>query len=388
MTSTPKKGPSASRRKAKTAPEKPREVGKDPSYDVFVFHPWDPEGQAERFLQILPKSGSVLLTSHDNPDPDALASCLALQTLIREKKGLTSRIAIGGLLGRAENRVMSLELDIDLHPIEMLLNKPWDAVVMVDAQPGSGNSNLPPKMPVTAVIDHHPLRRPLKSPFVDVRPEYGAVSTILVEYLGGQGLDWDAKLATALYYAIKSETADLGRGVCDADRRAHFALFDSIDWELLHRILKAEIPGDYFRLFPRGIELAKLYGSVVVSDLGEIPVPDAVAELAEFMLRHEDVKRSLVLGRYENQIVYSIRFTRSDLDAGMVASAIVKGYGTGGGHDQMAGGRIILNRSKRDRVAQIERTIINRFLRAVGGESFIPGVPLITKDTGKESTKS
>lgn len=350
--------------------------------------PWDPQGQAQRFLNALPTSGNVLLTSHDNPDPDALASCLALQTLIREKKGLNPRIAIGGILGRAENRAMSLELDLDLHPLEILLDKPWDAIVMVDAQPGSGNSNLPARMPITAVIDHHPQRRPLKAPFVDIRPQYGAVSTILVEYLKGQGFILDSKLATALYYAIKSETADLGRGVCEADRRAHFALFDSVDWELLHRILKAEIPGDYFQLFPRGIQLARLYGRTVVCDLGEIPVPDAVAELAEFLLRHEDVRQTLVLGRYEDQIVYSIRFTRSKLDAGIVASKIVKGYGTGGGHDQMAGGRIILNRATRNQADQIEKTILDRFLKAVGAHRFKPGRPLLAQDTEKETIES
>jgi nanoRNase/pAp phosphatase (c-di-AMP/oligoRNAs hydrolase) len=261
--------------------------------------------------------------------------------------------------------------------MDILEDKHWDAVVMVDAQPRSGNANLPKKMPVTAIIDHHPQRKNYRSPFVDIRPEYGAVSTILVEYLLGQNLKWDEKLATALFYAIKSETADLGRGICDADRMAYFALFDSVNWELLHNIVKAEIPGDYFQLFPKGIELSILYGNALVSNLGEIPVPDAVAEIADFMLRHERVKRSLVLGTYEDQLVFSIRFTPSNLDAGIVATNIAKGYGAGGGHDQMAGGRILLSRHKKSHVPIIERTIINRFLKSVGAYKHKPGKPLV-----------
>jgi len=190
--------------------------------------PWDPDGQSDKLLAVLPDSGSILLTSHDNPDPDALASCLALQALIREKKGINPRIVIGGILGRAENRALSLELDIDFYPVDLVGNKHWDAVIMADAQPQSGNSSLPAGMPILAVIDHHPQRKPLSIPFADIRPKYGAVSTILVEYLKKQGIAWNSSLATALFYAIKSETAELGRGICDADRRAYFELFDHV----------------------------------------------------------------------------------------------------------------------------------------------------------------
>lgn len=363
----------------KSKPDKALSVSpeKDRILSLFADVSWDPGERAKQLLDLLPNSGDILLTSHDNPDPDSLASCLALQTLIRAKKRTIPRIAIGGILGRAENRAMSLKLDLDLHPIEMLMDKTWDAVILVDAQPGSGNANLPPTLPTTAVIDHHPLRKPLNLPFVDVRPEYGAVSTILVEYLRGQKVAWNKKLATALFYAIKSETADLGRGICDADQRAYFALFDSVDWELLHAILKAKIPGDYFSLFLKGIERAKLYGDALVTDLGHIPVPDAVAELADFLLRHEKVRRSLVIGQYEDQIVYSIRFSKGDLDAGAVASTIVNGFGAGGGHDQMAGGRIILTRANRRKRGRIRDAILHRFLDAVGMEQFKPGTPLL-----------
>lgn len=333
---------------------------------------------------MLPKQGNVLLTSHDNPDPDALASGLALQTLLKQKTQLNPRIAIGGVLGRAENRALTLELELDIYPMDILEHQSWDAVIMVDAQPGAGNAYLPRNMPVSAVIDHHPQRHRLNVPFIDIRPEYGAVSTVLVEYLRAQNVGWDSKLATALFYAIRSETHELGRSICESDRRAYFALFDEVDWELLHRILKAKIPGDYFSLFQRGIDLARLYGSVLIADLGEVPAPDAVAEIADFLLRHENVSRTLVLGRYENQIVFSIRFTRNDLDAGIVAAAVVKGLGAGGGHDLMAGGRVVLTKSQLPRADKIEAAVINRFLKKVGAVQFKPGEPLLMVGTESE----
>lgn len=357
----------------------PWQLGSD--YDE---NDWDPTGSCEKLLDLLPDSGNVLLCSHDNPDPDALASCMALQQLISQKKGITPRIAIAGILGRAENRAMSLELEIDLVPIEILEDKHWDAVIMLDAQPRAGNTNLKPELPITAIIDHHPKRDDVAAKFIDIRPEYGAVSTIIIEYFLGQKLTFSRKLATALFYAIKSETADLGRGICDADRRAYFALFDSVDWEVMHRIIKAKIPGDYFQLYPRGIDAAKLFGNAVVCNLGEIPVPDAVAEIADFMLRHESVTRSMVVGQYEDQIVYSIRFSNNELDAGIIASTIVKGFGTGGGHDLMAGGRIILKKAQTSRIGQICTTLLDRFIDQVGQEDYKPGTPLI-EDSSSET---
>ncbi|MFH1862072.1 MAG: DHH family phosphoesterase, partial [bacterium] len=324
---------------------------------------------------MLPKTGHVILTSHDNPDPDALASSLALKTLIKQKTGLQAHIAIGGILGRAENRALTLALELELHPMEILAHRTWDAVVMLDAQPGAGNANLPDSMQVAAIIDHHPTRDVKGVPFVDIRPEYGAVSTILVEYLRAQDVVWDSKLATALFYAIKSETLELGRGICDADRRAYFALFDSVDWELLHRILHAPIPGDYFGLFPLGIDAAKRYGSAVITNLGAIPAPDAVAEIADFLLRHENVAQVLVIGKYEENLVFSIRFMRGELHAGMVANVITRDLGSGGGHEQMAGGRILLKLLRRTSAKTIEKMITTRFLEQVGASEFFPGEP-------------
>jgi len=348
----------------------------------------NPRVISQRFLSVLPDSGTVLLTSHDNPDPDVLASSLALKTLIQRRTKLTPHIAIGGILGRAENRALTLELEMDLYPMDLLEHQHWDAIVMVDAQPGAGNANLPKGMEITAVIDHHPLRQALKVPFADVRPDYGAASTILVEYLKAQRIEWDKKLATALFYAIKSETQDLGRSICEADKRAHFALYDSVDWELLHRILSAKIPGDYFGIFQRGIAAAKLYGNALIADLGDIPTPDAAAEIADFLLRHENVIRALVIGQYEEQLVFSIRFAREDLDAGIIAANMARGYGTGGGHDQMAGGRIGLTKLRQLPLQEIEDILTDRFLEQVDAAQFKPGLPMLAEGSSGSGTSS
>ena len=95
-------------------------------------------------------------------------------------------------------------------------------------------------------------------------------------------------------------------------------------------------------------------------------------------------KRSLVMGLYEDQIVYSIRFSKSDLDAGVVAATIAKGYGAGGGHDMMAGGRIVLQESNRQHADEIQGILVDRFLKKVGAVRFKPGELLLKEEIQEE----
>ena len=64
-------------------------------------------GEAER----------VLILPHNNPDPDAIASAVALRYLLAEKFNLESYIAYQGIIGRAENRALVRYLN---HPLQLL----------------------------------------------------------------------------------------------------------------------------------------------------------------------------------------------------------------------------------------------------------------------------
>ena len=49
-----------------------------------------------------------------------------------------------------------------------------------------------------AIIDQHPKTKKWDAPYVDIRPEYGATATILIEYLRNAGIKPSMKLGTAL----------------------------------------------------------------------------------------------------------------------------------------------------------------------------------------------
>jgi nanoRNase/pAp phosphatase (c-di-AMP/oligoRNAs hydrolase) len=48
----------------------------------------------------------VLITTHANPDPDALESGKAIGHLIKTKWGIPTQLIYSGLVGRAENRAV------------------------------------------------------------------------------------------------------------------------------------------------------------------------------------------------------------------------------------------------------------------------------------------
>ena len=166
-----------------------------------------------QLLRAIEGPAPLVILPHDNPDPDAMASAAALRFIVKQAhKEKEVIIALGGIVGRAENRAMLRYLHIKLVPVGEIDFSLNPQVALVDTQPGRINNSLPENFTPTIVIDHHPAYGPYDSvPFLDLREGYGATSTILTEYLEETHLDVESKIATALFYGINAETQDLGR---------------------------------------------------------------------------------------------------------------------------------------------------------------------------------
>ena len=104
---------------------------------------------------LLLESNRLLIVLHDNPDPDALAAGLALQTLSVSRYGMEVVISHGGLINRAENRTMVSELNIPLTCFEDVDIRAFDRIAVVDTQPGHGNNALSPETHCHLVFEHH-----------------------------------------------------------------------------------------------------------------------------------------------------------------------------------------------------------------------------------------
>jgi nanoRNase/pAp phosphatase (c-di-AMP/oligoRNAs hydrolase) len=319
--------------------------------------------QIDELLDWVSGKGKIIIVVHDNPDPDCLASAMALHHLFVMKLNKDSIISYSGMIGRSENIAMAKELQISLTPLEIVDLKEFQVVCMLDTQPGTGNNSLPPGTRVDIVIDHHPLREQTREcRWFDVRDDYGTTATILYEYLLSQDVSVGIKLATALFYAIKSETQDLGREANLPDREAYLRLFPLTNKRLLFEITYPKLPVEYFLTIGNALDNARIFDKALVANLREIVFPEIVAEMADFLLRLENIETVLCLGRYGCEIILSIRTERHDLNAGEIIKRIVTGLGKAGGHGMMAGGKIGDVGHSSKAFSDVETLLSNRFL--------------------------
>jgi len=374
------------------------------------------ERRIQQLRDLLQDRRNILVLMHNDPDPDAIASGFALQRLIGHlvpKAPVT--LAHGGMMGRAENRTMAAVViphvrRISSRTAAQALPK-YDAILLVDTQPSAGNHLLyeidyPPDQIVLA-IDHHPPRRSqVRAVIHDVRPEIGATATLLAEYVAVSGMDIDGELATALFYGIKSDTRGLSRHTTALDIWAYTALRNFVDTDLLNQIEQVRLPRSYFRGISDALMNTTLYqcsdspqteieetddeqnemhgdeqpctGYTSVSLLFQMQRPDMAAEVADLILRMEDVSWAICLGIFEDHLVISVRTDSPKARAGRLVRAIVGKNGAAGGHDTMAGGRIHTpDATPAQRIAELH-ALVPRFLQMLGaGESV--GAPLLDK---------
>ncbi|GFE62050.1 bifunctional oligoribonuclease/PAP phosphatase NrnA [Geobacter sp. AOG2] len=296
---------------------------------------------SDEMLEWLRGKGKTIIVIHDNPDPDCLASAMALRHLLAMKLSKDAVITFSGMIGRSENIAMAKELEITLIPLDMVDLDEVSAVCMLDTQPGTGNNSLPPGCRVDIVIDHHPPREAsMACRWVDIRDDYGVTATILYEYLVAQNITIGTKLATALFYAIKSETQDLGREANRPDRDAYLRLFPVANKLILYEITHPKLPVEYFLAIHNGLENTMIYGKLLVVNLMAICFPEMVAEVADYLIRLEGVETVLSMGHYNDEVILSLRTTSSLLNAGETIRSLVAGKGMAGGHGTMAGGKL------------------------------------------------
>ena len=302
-----------------------------------------PEKRLELLLNAVGNADHILILPHNDPDPDAIASAVALQYLLREILQVKGSIAYKGIIGRAENKALVRHLG---YPLRSLTDSDLSQsmpVALVDTQPSTGNHALPRLTPATIVIDHHPWREASQAAnFVDDRPEVGATSTMLTEYLQAAGIEPAAPLATALFYGIKTDTMGLGRGISPTDVAAYFYLQTRVDVEALVQIERAQVPAEYFKSFDAALRAARVYDGAVISYVGAMAYPDLAAEMADLLLRLKGTRWVICIGAHKGNLVLAVR-TRKQRGAGQLVREIVGNQGSAGGHSNMAGGYIPLD---------------------------------------------
>jgi len=325
-------------------------------------------GKLKKLQSAFAKARTLLIVMQDNPDPDAIGASMALKELAQKIANIKCQIAYGGTVGRAENRELVYYLGFKFHAFAEVDWRDFDLIALIDTQPGTGNNPLPADKRPDIVIDHHPIRKITRSiSFTDIRQGYGATSTILWEYLWAAKIRPDVPLATALLYGIMSDTQDLGTETTKADIGAMEALYPLANKRMLSQIQRGRVPSSYFQMLASALGNTKLYGHCAICGVGNIDNADMIGEVADLLLRHEQVDWVLCYGFYNEMILISLRTQDKELSAGDVIRGMVEGIGTGGGHASMAGGQILLKQQGKSRLrrGKIEQLIRGRFLKAL-----------------------
>ena len=317
----------------------------------------------EAVLRICGSRGRILLLMQDNPDPDSIASAAALRDLIYSGLHRRAVIGYGGRCGRAENRAMLDVLRIDAHRIVPHHLAGFSTVCVVDTQPGSGNNVLRNARVADIVIDHHPTpkRHVWVAKWADIRPGYGATSTVLYEYCLAAAHKLSPGLATALYYGIQSDTQDLGREVNPADTAAYLALFPQVDRKKLRRIRRAAVPAEYFQMVHRSLSNCVVAGTTVISTIPSCSNPDMVSEIADLMLRLSGIRISVCYGLCGDTIHLSARAVDARSNVLPRIRRVVSRLGTGGGHRTMAGGQVPVEDDPEKRMRLVRERLLTVF---------------------------
>lgn len=284
----------------------------------------------------------LAVVTHDNPDPDAIASGVALMRLATAV-GCEAVVCYYGDISHQENRafVNLLELELRrLDPDEGL--SAFDGVALVDhAEPGV-NDQLPADTAVDIVIDHHPPRGQVEGRFVDVRVDVGATSTLLVEYLVGYGRQIDTDVATALLFGIHVDTDAFRRGVSPRDFEAAATLVDAADLPLLDSIESPSIDRGTYDVLAQAIDSRVVEGEVLFSFVGRITNRDVLPQAADRLLQLEGVTTTVVYGIMDGTVYISARSRADDMDLGGAMRDAFDPVGSAGGHLDMAGAQLPL----------------------------------------------
>jgi len=234
---------------------------------------------------------------------------------------------------RPENLRMVNLLDIHVEIMTPETIREFDRICMVDVQPHYFGGLIDR---VDLVIDHHPEQAGYTAVFKDVRADYGSTCTILTEHLRAVDVNISERTATAMLYAIKSDTLFFNRQTNRVDIEAFSYLYPLSDAALIRKMEGAEITTDRLEYVMKAHQTGRHEDQVFCAFLGALPREDFIPYVADFFLQLENVKWTVIAGIVNESLVVSVRNLGYSKNAGEFARRFFGDIGSAGGHRAMA----------------------------------------------------
>ena len=317
------------------------------------------------------EDAKILIVCHDNPDPDALASALAMKHLC-DSLGHSSTIIHGGMIEHQQNRAMVKLLEMDIRKlildweIEDLLNES-DVVICVDFSHPGANNILPSTCVPHIVIDHHPSEVRPAGDVILVRSEFAATSSLIASVLMNSGVEMNSNVATALAFGIRTDTLGFTRSFNAVDLRALSWLGAWIDWDLMRSFESPPRTQEVLSIFKQALKDATLNDGLMLVPISEMADRDALSQVADFLLPTEGVEIVVSYGVRMSKVILSARSTNENVHLGKILSKTFA-KGSAGGHKELAGGQIPFEELDCDNAEEAMLSITKILKSAFGSE--------------------
>jgi nanoRNase/pAp phosphatase (c-di-AMP/oligoRNAs hydrolase) len=307
---------------------------------------------------------SLAVLMYGSPDPDAVASAMALREILKQTVGLNKCTFISTEpVARQQNREFIRAMRLDIQLLSKNDMSQHDLIALVDAQPsffGQALENIHIKPQI--VLDHHPCTTVWHAELADIRPTYGAVSTIMMEYLLAAKVKIPKILYTALYYGIKTDTNNFERDSILEDIGAYYLAYSRANRELIRRIELNQIPERFLKYYDFAFHHKRRYRDRIVCYLGKVESADTCVQVADFFLRLVEINYVVIAGIVRERLIIVFRGDGYRQDCGAIAIKAFGGYGTAGGHKSAARVEISLEALKEPLHDDFSQETIDQFL--------------------------
>jgi nanoRNase/pAp phosphatase (c-di-AMP/oligoRNAs hydrolase) len=308
-----------------------------------VWHRHANNKRIRQLLEISQSGDNILILVQHDPDPDALASALALRVLLGRNKQ-TAPIGSFGTVTRSENLNMMRLLEIPIIEVDRDGLQRFAKLALVDVQPPYFKDlSIVPDI----VIDHHPCFDKYEAGFVDVRVPYGATATIMGEYLIDAGVKITQRLATALVYGIKTDTMLLDRGITTADIHVFMHFYPMANLNILRQIEHVSLEFGEMTTVVHALKTARMIDNMLFAFLGKVEREDMVPRLADFCLQLGGTQWAFVSAIFQGNLVCCVRNVGYVKHAGELVFKAFGDIGSAGGHRSMAKAVMPVNKFKK-----------------------------------------
>ena len=164
----------------------------------------------------------------------------------------------------------------------------------------------------------------------------------MTEYLRAAKIRPSPKLATALFYGIKTDTDNFVRASLPNDINAFRYLYKFTNMNLIKKIESSEITQDTLASFRIAMKRLTFLRDIAFIHMGEVDNPDILVIIADFFLKMAEATWCVVSGSWDEKLIIILRNAGFRFDAGKMAQKLFGQLGSAGGHKDAARAEIPL----------------------------------------------